>query len=174
METAPDEVLETCAYQKCGKTFIKRRTSNRKTCSDSCRVRKSRTNTNKTQIPLVKDQSLKAPASATLPDFLLEIKELSAQIKEAKGRSADEVTFGGILEVLIANYSAKVLERLLMGDPVNDKLDYLIKHMKALTSVVTNHLVPPMGVASTTGKAGNLQTDIPLSLNALTSGIKKL
>lgn len=174
METAPDEVLVTCEYHKCGKTFIKRRASTKKTCSDSCRVRKSRTNTKKDETFLGSNYNSRdqAPVQVTPPDFLLEIRQLSAQIKEAKGRSTDEVSFGGVLEVLLANFAAKMLECLLLGDPVNDKLDYLIKHMKALTSVVINHLVPPMGTATTISKAGSLQTDIPLNLNTSYPGIK--
>jgi hypothetical protein len=156
METAPDEVSIICEYQKCGKTFVKRRTSTKKTCSDSCRVRKSRTNKEKKEglSGMSLNSRVQAPVQVSPPDFLLEIRNLSAQIKEAKGRSADEVSFGGVLEVLLANFTAQMLERLLLGDPVNDKLGYLVRQMKALTSIVTNHLVPPMGVTTMNYKVG--------------------
>lgn len=162
METAPDEVIVTCEYQKCGKRFVKRITSTRKTCSDSCRVRKSGMNKKQHEglSGMGQNSNVQAPAQVTPPDFLLEIRALSAQINEAKGRSADEVSFGGVLEVLLANFAAKMLERLLLGDPVNDKLDYLVQQMKALTSIVTNHLVPPMGVAATYNVIGGFSPNI--------------
>lgn len=135
-----------CAYNKCGKTFIK---DNPKKihCSDSCRVRKC-TSRKKENTPLTGAASVQKPvlpSQASLSDFISEIKALSTQIGEVKTRTTDDITFTGVLEALIANFTAKFLQHLLMGDPLNDKLDYIIRQIQQLNAKHNQVQVPTVG-----------------------------